>query len=459
VLAIVAIALVVGDLTAFDAVYNLTSNQTMPLQEFAAQPHSLPFLQSQTGVYRIYTQEKAGPSPSIRRESDYPNLALAYGLPTANGLLALAPPRYVQYTSDMTGNMLNLLGVKYYLIPQSASAENAGDSYDLKDPFAYDPVEKTSISDVILIAAFEVESYLTHSVDVPNGQMVALISVLPGELDEVMDFKLVAGGQTAEWAYERSDIRPVVRHGKPASAREFPARSGSPSEDHPGYVYRAHYTLPYSILTQGITIFAYLPLSDLHIERITLIDEQGGRHVISHMQGESDHSLVYLSGDVAIFQNNDVLPRIFLTYAARAVPDDEQALAILRSREFDPRREVLLAAAETAATRMPTEGSERVELASYDSQRVVASVTAPADSYLVLTDAWYPGWKVRVDGEEAPLLRADVLFRAVHLTAGEHTVEFIYAPASFRTGLIISALALLLVLGLVVWGRRGGRPG
>jgi hypothetical protein len=454
VLAVLALALIVGDLLAFNAVYNLTSNQTMPLQEFTAQPRSLPFLQSQTGVYRIYTQEKTAPSPSALRESYYPNLALTYGLPTANGLLPLVPPRYARYTSEMTGNMLNLLGVKYYLIPQAMPAGETGESYDLDDPFAYNPVERTSISDVILIAAFEVDSYLTNSADVPNGELVALISVLPGELDEVMDFKLVAGGQTAEWAYDRSDIRPVVRHGKPASAREFPARSGFPPEEHPGYVYHASYTLPYSILTQGITVFAHAPLTDLHIERIALIDEQGERHVIAHMQGSSDHSLVYLSGDVAIFQNNDVLPRIFLTYAARAVPDDEEALAILRTREFDPRHEVLLAAEQAAATQTPTKGSERVELTSYDARRVVASVVAPADSYLVLTDAWYPGWKVRVDGQEAALLRADVLFRAVHLTAGEHTVEFTYAPASFRTGLIISAAALLLVLGLFVWGRR-----
>ena len=115
----------------------------------------------------------------------------------------------------------------------------------------------------------------------------------------------------------------------------------------------------------------------------------------------------------------------------------------------------MLAAEQVATTQSPTQGTERVELTTYDSRRVAARVQTPSDGYLVLTDAWYPGWHVYVDGQEAPLLRADLIFRAVFLTAGEHTVEFTYAPASFRTGSIISTVALLMVLGLGLWGRRG----
>ena len=452
-LAIVALALIASDLAAFNAVCNLTCNQTMPLDEFAAQPHSLSFLQSQTGVYRIYTQEKAAPSPSVMREAYYPNLSLTYGLPTASGLLPLVPPRYAQYTSEMTGNMLNLLGVKYYLIPQVPPVDEAGDFYDVADPYAYNPVGQTATMPLMVVEAFEIESYVSHSAEWENRTLVARLTAVALDEDEVMDYNLILGAQTADWAYDRSDVRQVVTYSRPTVARSFPARSGFPPEDHTGYVYRGRYTLHYPSLTQGFQVAPAVPASSLHVERITLIDEQGNRYLLSHLQGKSDHTLAYLSDNVAIFQNHDVLPRIFLTYAARAVPDDQEALAILRSREFDPRHEVLLAAEARSTTQMPTEGAERVELVSYDSRRVVASVTAPADSYLVLTDAWYPGWKVLVDGQEAPLLRADVLFRAVHLTAGEHTVEFTYAPASFRTGALISGAALLLVLGLCLWGR------
>jgi hypothetical protein len=458
VLAIVALGLIVADLVAFNAVYGLTYNQTMSLKEFTAPPRSLSFLQSQTGEYRIYTQEKMVPWLSVMRESYYPNLPLIDGLSTGNGLFPLVPQRYAQYTSGMTPSMLNLLGVKYYLIPQVLPVDEASESYDVDDPFAYNPVGKTSTSHGFMITAFEVESYLSHSVDWENGRVVARISIVPEGLGEGMDFDLVAGFHTAEWAYDRSDVSQVVRHGKPAIAWSFPARSGFPPEDHPGYVYHAKFTLPYPLLMQGIQVVPYVPSAYLHIERITLIDEQGNRHLLSHLQGKSDHTLVYRTEDVAIFQNNDVLPRVFMTYAARAVSDDAETLSILRSPEFDPRHEVLLAAEQAAATQTPTEGTERVELTTYDSQRVVISVQAPAAGYLVLTDAWYPGWHVRVDGQESPVLRADLIFRAMYLQAGQHTVEFTYAPASFATGLRLSGVALVLVLGLWLWGRRKGQP-
>lgn len=454
VLAIVSIGLIIADLVAFNAVYGLTYNQTMPLEEVTAQPRSLSFLQSQTGVYRVYTQEKITPWLSVMRESQYPNLSLIYGLSTANGLFPLIPQRYAQYTSEMTPPMLDLLGVKYYLIPQVLPVDEATEAYDVDDPFAYNPVDQTSTTHIFMMTAIEIESYLSHSVEWQNGKAVAMITVMPEELDEVMDFNLVVGSHTAEWAYDRSDVSQVVRHSKPAIARSFPARSGFPPEDHPGYVYRARFQLPYPLLTQGLQVVPYVPSAYLHIERVTLIDEQGNRHLLSHLQGKGDHSLVYRTEDVAILENNDVLPRVFMTYAAQAVPDDVEALSILHSREFDPRHEVLLAAEQAAATQAPTQGTERVELATYDSRQVVVKVQAPADGYLVLTDAWYPGWQVRVDGQEAPLLRADLIFRAVHLQAGEHTVEFTYDPASFRTGLRISAAALLLVLGLGLWGRK-----
>jgi uncharacterized membrane protein YfhO len=70
---------------------------------------------------------------------------------------------------------------------------------------------------------------------------------------------------------------------------------------------------------------------------------------------------------------------------------------------------------------------------------------------LVLTDGYYPGWTVTVDGAAKKLLRANYFFRAVELPAGSHAVEFVYAPASFKLGALISALtALLLLTGTVM---------
>ena len=74
----------------------------------------------------------------------------------------------------------------------------------------------------------------------------------------------------------------------------------------------------------------------------------------------------------------------------------------------------------------------------------------------MLADAYHPGWKLRVDGKEQRILRANYLFRAVELPAGNHKVEFSYEPETFRIGLRISlcTAGLLLVTPLLAWLRR-----
>jgi uncharacterized membrane protein YfhO len=92
-------------------------------------------------------------------------------------------------------------------------------------------------------------------------------------------------------------------------------------------------------------------------------------------------------------------------------------------------------------------------------------VELPAPGVLVLSDSWYPGWTVTVDGQAAALLRANLLFRAVVLPAGEHTVVFEYESASLTRGVAAAltggvVVAVLLVAALVLAGasRRRREP-
>ena len=60
----------------------------------------------------------------------------------------------------------------------------------------------------------------------------------------------------------------------------------------------------------------------------------------------------------------------------------------------------------------------------------VRALGAQANGLLVLHDTYYPGWIAEVDGKSAPILRADILFRAVELPPGTHRVTFRFAPFS-----------------------------
>jgi len=78
-----------------------------------------------------------------------------------------------------------------------------------------------------------------------------------------------------------------------------------------------------------------------------------------------------------------------------------------------------------------------------------------SEGYLILTDTYYPGWRACVDGEELSIIRANLLFRAISLSAGQHRVEFSYEPASLRIGVAVSSATLLaIVVGLWLARRR-----
>lgn len=147
-----------------------------------------------------------------------------------------------------------------------------------------------------------------------------------------------------------------------------------------------------------------------------------------------------------VYENLRVLPRAFVVHHADVLPDDAAQTRALRT--LDPRNNVILDQPPSPAP--SGRGLEPAEVTVAERSRVVVKATTPTPGLLVLSEAWYPGWRVTVDGAPAPLLRADYALRAVALPAGTHTVEFRFSSRPVRLGLVLSALGLLL-LGALAW--------
>ena len=162
-----------------------------------------------------------------------------------------------------------------------------------------------------------------------------------------------------------------------------------------------------------------------------------------------------LSSDIKLYENQAALPRAFVVHQAVTVPDTEQgtedALSRMRAPDFDPARTVVLAGDAPALDGPAAESAAAVEV--YTAERVEVRVQAGAPGYLLLTDAYYPGWRAEVNGQPTPVYRADAMFRAVYVPAGASRVVFTYAPAWLPwaqlggAGAWIAAAAALLLLG------------
>jgi len=453
------VGLLLADLSAFNGVYNQTYNAVMPADEFRRSPDVLRFLQQDAGVepYRVYTSEEITPILPVMRESLYPNIQLLHGVESLNAYYPLVPAPQRWLLGNVNPRLVDLLNVRYVLIPQLLPVDDAAEAYDTKDPFAPSIVGRAFDLPAPRVAALEIEGYLSHSAEVTDGTPVGEV-VLRGTRGEVVIWTLRAGVDLAEWAYRRDDVQKVVRHSLPASVvRTWPARSGFPARDHVGLTFAAHQALPEPMDLQQLEVRPLIPAGFLHLERLRLIDPQGKAELLSKLIGEGDHVLVYRSDDVAIYRNEGAGPRAFLVHKARRVGSEEEAQQLVAAASFQPHREAILADGEELDGD-PVPG-DVVVIEAYQAEYVRLRAMTAAEGYLVLSDSYYPGWTARVDGRPVGIRRADIALRAVAVPPGEHVVEFSFAPLSWRLGLVVSGVAWLAVaaIGLTWLGRAVGR--
>lgn len=76
------------------------------------------------------------------------------------------------------------------------------------------------------------------------------------------------------------------------------------------------------------------------------------------------------------------------------------------------------------------------------------------DSVLVVAEAWFPGWKAWLDGEEVEVLKADGAFLGVALPAGDHQVRLAYQlPTATKVGRFVT-LVTLGISAVLLWAPR-----
>ncbi len=142
-----------------------------------------------------------------------------------------------------------------------------------------------------------------------------------------------------------------------------------------------------------------------------------------------------------VFENPKALPRAFLASSFVVHTADQDIVDTLYLQGFDPREEVIL---ETNPEIAPASGAGTVDIMKYTPNEIVIKTTSTAPKLLFLSDAYDPGWRVMVDGNEERIYRADYDFRAVSVPAGMHTIRMVYWPKSFTIGLWLAGVGLVL---------------
>jgi hypothetical protein len=99
--------------------------------------------------------------------------------------------------------------------------------------------------------------------------------------------------------------------------------------------------------------------------------------------------------------------------------------------------------------------SGSVRVVQFSATRLELESEAMEQRYLVVAQNHHPSWQVTVNGQPAPVLRANHAFQAIPIPAGKSTIRLDYVDWPFRIG---AGISLLTLLGCLVFLRRHTPP-
>ncbi|MEG2849524.1 MAG: YfhO family protein, partial [Bacteroidales bacterium] len=99
------------------------------------------------------------------------------------------------------------------------------------------------------------------------------------------------------------------------------------------------------------------------------------------------------------------------------------------------------------------DSTANISLTSYAPNKLEYSYNSTIPQTALFSEVYYnPGWKATIDGQEAPIFRANWILRGLQLPAGKHNIVFTFEPLSFSKGATYSRIASVLLIVLLLGG-------
>jgi hypothetical protein len=497
--------------------------------EFWSEPETVKLLREKAPAdpasFRIFTLREvfdpATPAPpELRRLSDWilwtePDAYMMYGVQNAAGYDGFALERYSRLAGQMKlwgeltdpnatlrggSRELDLLNARYLLSRRKNSGGTETDAGDASSaatepsyPAATDKYGGFRFAPADLsLPNVSANKRLRFTVPPVNADHLALITNLSwaeavpdnapiarvrltAKDGRVFEFTLRAGIDTADWAFDRPDIRARIRHKRPVVATSYDV--DDTKNRYQGHTYVTSFALPDQTLIESGEIvlepFAKAPDLLLTVFRLSLVNanadktyplsrdliriESTSEPATSQQPGQQQVDrwrLVAQARTVDIYENSRALPRAWLASEVRAL-DEGAMLQTIRTgllpdgSRWDPLRTALMNSEPAIALNGSQPG--RAEITGYEPNRINLQTHSSGNSILVLSENDYPGWRVYVDGQPAEVLQVNYALRGVAVLGGDHQVSFIYRPWSVMSGFLIS---LITAASLILLARR-----
>lgn len=153
-------------------------------------------------------------------------------------------------------------------------------------------------------------------------------------------------------------------------------------------------------------------------------DLLGVKYILSLDPVQSDKlRLVASEGKTLLYQNMRVFPRAFFAEETIKAVNSKEIIEEMFGLSNNFRR-IAVVTDNLGLIPQKISPDEEVKIIEYNDDLVKLDTHSSISRLLVLTDIYYPAWKVYIDGSKAQLIQVDLIFRGVVVPPGNHIVEF-----------------------------------
>jgi hypothetical protein len=152
------------------------------------------------------------------------------------------------------------------------------------------------------------------------------------------------------------------------------------------------------------------------------------------------------------------LPEAFVVGSVQRVARPETLRRLAGSAPFAPDSTALIESDCDACLRANAPGpAGRARVTHWGTSAVDVDVTASRSGMLVVSQAFFKGWRATVDGQAAPVVRVDGLVLGVPVGAGRHQVSLHYRAPGLKPGAAVTMVTLVALVSWCAWEFRRRR--
>ncbi|OGG02481.1 hypothetical protein A2W14_01610 [Candidatus Gottesmanbacteria bacterium RBG_16_37_8] len=156
-----------------------------------------------------------------------------------------------------------------------------------------------------------------------------------------------------------------------------------------------------------------------------------------------------------LLTNPSFMPRFYSVSQAEIMDSDSALKKLLVEGNYDFSKKVYLLKNEVSSIKnfnldCQLENPDfKTNILSFKENNIKIRSIGNCPYLLTSSEVYYPGWRVKIDGKNAAILRSNLAFRTIYLSKGEHIIEYYYYPEIYIIAAIIAFITLITAILII----------